>query len=96
VDVINAFVAGVMEVARVDVVLKLNSCPSSKTVQAFNSFLKIPASGYRFTNNGKESNFPHTVHMWTRSVGASSLKANYLYANTSGLAPTDRVHMWTV
>jgi hypothetical protein len=29
VDVINAFVAGVMEVARVDVVLKLNSCPSS-------------------------------------------------------------------
>jgi hypothetical protein len=22
--------------------------------------------------------------MWTRSVGASSLKANYLYTNTSG------------
>jgi hypothetical protein len=29
VDVINAFVAGVMEVASVGVVLKLNSCPSS-------------------------------------------------------------------
>ncbi|CAC9475385.1 hypothetical protein BSPLISOX_3217 [uncultured Gammaproteobacteria bacterium] len=57
---------------------------NNKTVQAFNSFLKIPASGYRFTNNGKESNFTHTVHMWTRSVGASSLKANYLYTNTSG------------
>jgi hypothetical protein len=76
VDVINAFVAGVMEVAicpvgfsvptkeelKKDTVDTYNA--GNKTVQAFNSFLKIPASGYRFTNNGKESNFPHTVHMW--------------------------------
>jgi hypothetical protein len=53
----------------------------SLTPQAFNSFLKIPASGYRNSKNGDYQHFVHTVHMWTRSANANNLNAYYLYLN---------------
>jgi hypothetical protein len=49
---------------------------NNKTVQAFNSFLKIPVTGYRHINGTIQAS--NTIHMWTRSA-ASNSKAYYAH-----------------